>query len=297
MTRGGVELNIANLETFIYVVRLKSIHRASEALFLSQPAVTARIKSLERDLDTELFTRHGRQLKLNEQGHKFLPYAQQILQTLKEGREKLVKQTKKNEIVFGANPISSQYYITKAFASWRKSHPNLHFKFISKTHDELMTLLLNDELDFAFLGEVANSGVYQESVLDNSIRLIVYPDHPFAKKMTVTIQQLANEPLVFFECGTFDWDLVYKMFEVEGLKPNIVFNVNFLEVAKSLIKSEQGISFLPYLCVKDELEKGELLEVKFEQFNKIKQNIYLTYVSDVSVNILRDSIEESINEY
>lgn len=290
-------MNIANLETFIFVVRFKSIHRASEALFLSQPAVTARIKALERELNTELFTRQGRQLKLNEQGHKFLPYAQQILHTLKEGKNNLVNQTKENKVVFGANPITSQYFMTHALALWKENHPNLHFKFISKTHDELMTLLLNDELDFAFMGEISNESVYQESVLDNSIKLIVYPDHQFTSAKTVTVQQLANESLVFFECGVFDWDLVYKLFEVEKLKPNIVFNVNFLEVAKSLVKNKLGISFLPYLCVKDELERGELVEVKFEQLNKIKQNVYLTYIYDSSVNLLRDSIEKSISQY
>src|SRR5699024_10098785 len=129
-------------------------------------------KTLERELNTELFIRKGRQLELNDQGEKFIPYAQLILQTLKEGKNKLVKQTANNEIVFGANPITSQYFITKALALWKKNHPELRFKFISKSHEELVSLLLNDELDFAFMGAISNESVHQEPVFNNSIRLI-----------------------------------------------------------------------------------------------------------------------------
>ena len=57
-------VNIDNLEAFMYVVHLKSVHKASKALFLSQPTVTARIKSLERELNAELFIRQGEILRL-----------------------------------------------------------------------------------------------------------------------------------------------------------------------------------------------------------------------------------------
>lgn len=61
-------MNIDHFEAFMYVVHLESIHKAAEALYLSQPTVTARIKSLERDLGIELFLRKGRSLTLSEEG-------------------------------------------------------------------------------------------------------------------------------------------------------------------------------------------------------------------------------------
>src|SRR3954453_14571079 len=106
------KMNIDHLEAFIYVVQLESIHKAAEALYLSQPTVTARIKTLERDLGIELFLRKGRSLTLSEEGRTFIPYAQQIIRTYQQGKKLLNKEENPEEkIVIGANIITSQYFI------------------------------------------------------------------------------------------------------------------------------------------------------------------------------------------
>ncbi len=64
-------MNIDHIEAFLYVVHYKSIHKAANALFLSQPTVTARIKSLERELNVELFHRDGRSVILSDKGKDF----------------------------------------------------------------------------------------------------------------------------------------------------------------------------------------------------------------------------------
>lgn len=74
-------MNIENIEAFVYVNHYGSFNKAAEVLFLSQPSVTARIQTLERELDCKLFDRLGKQIALTEKGKQFLPYAQQIMQT------------------------------------------------------------------------------------------------------------------------------------------------------------------------------------------------------------------------
>ncbi len=289
-------VNIDNLEAFMYVVHLKSVHKASKALFLSQPTVTARIKSLERELNTELFIRQGRNLTLTYQGKEFIPYAQSILQTLREGKRQLKQKSAQDKIVFGANMITSQYFVPYALTTWKRNHPQLRFKFTGTTNDELISKLLNHQIDFAIMRAMDNEGIQQEPILDNSVRLIVYPGHPFIEQQ-VSVKELAKESMVFFECGAFDWDLIYKLFEVEGVEPNVEFKVDHLEVAKSFIKNRQSIGFLPYLCVKQELEKGELFEVDTTHLLQIKQNVYLSYIEKDAVNLLRNSIEESVQQF
>src|SRR4051794_36381285 len=101
-------MNIDHLEAFIYVVHLGSIHKAAEGLYLSQPTVTARIKTLERDLGIELFLRKGRSLTLTEEGKIFVPYAEQIINTYHQGKKLFKKDHKQEEVVIGANTITSQ---------------------------------------------------------------------------------------------------------------------------------------------------------------------------------------------
>lgn len=82
-------MNISHIESFLYVVKYKSIHKAANALYLTQPTVSARIKSLEDSLDTMLFHREGRRISLTKQGIEFIPYALTIVQSFHESKEYL----------------------------------------------------------------------------------------------------------------------------------------------------------------------------------------------------------------
>ncbi|MDP4104298.1 MAG: LysR family transcriptional regulator [Bacillota bacterium] len=273
-------MNIDHLEAFMYVVHLDSIHKAAEALYLSQPTVTARIKTLERDLDIELFLRKGRSLTLTEEGKEFIPYAEQIIRTYQQGKKLLKKENNQEEIVIGANTITSQYFIPFALPFLKKANPHLHFKFISAPNDILLDKLLQKQVDIAFMKEVSHNRIQIHELLDNSVRLVVYPGHPFQFQKKLTVQELAAEPMVFFECGAFDWNRIHKLFEVANVEPHIEFLVDHLEVAKSIILSKCGIGFLPHLCIKQELDRGELIEIDVSHIIKINQHIFATVLNN-----------------
>lgn len=92
------DMNIEYLEAFMYVVHLESIHKAADALYLSQPTITARIKTLERDLGTQLFLRKGRSMILTEEGKAFIPYAERIIRTYRQGKNLFKKKTEKMKL-------------------------------------------------------------------------------------------------------------------------------------------------------------------------------------------------------
>ena len=103
-------MNIENIEAFVYVIHYGSFNKASEVLFLSQPSVTARIQSLERELDCQLFDRIGKQVHLTDDGRKFLPYAQQLLQTFQKSKIHLKqKKALPNELRIGCTVSVSNY--------------------------------------------------------------------------------------------------------------------------------------------------------------------------------------------
>jgi LysR family transcriptional regulator, low CO2-responsive transcriptional regulator len=288
------KVNIDNIEAFIYVVHFNSIHKAADILFLSQPTVTARIKTLERELEVELFIRQGRGLILTDKGKEFLPFAEQMIRTFQQAKKQLNKGSSYEEITIGANIITSQYFIPFALPLWKKAYPNLQFKFITASNDTLMEKLLQKQVDFVFMKEIEHNRLEKHELLDNSVRLVAYPGHSFQFEKIVSLQQVAIEPLIFFECGAFDWNRVRKIFEVSQLEPNIVFQADHLEVAKSLILSGDGIGFLPYLCVKKELEQGILIEVDVANFKNMKQSIFLVHGNDkVAPPILFDEIFQS----
>jgi LysR family transcriptional regulator, low CO2-responsive transcriptional regulator len=291
-------MNIDHLEAFMYVVHLESVHKAAEALYLSQPTVTARIKTLERDLGIELFLRTGRSLTISEEGKAFIPYAEQIIGTYQQGKKLLKKEDNPDEIVIGANIITSQYFIPFALPFLKKANPQLRFKFHSATNDVLLNKLLQKQVDIAFMKDVTHRGIQKHELLNNSVRLVVYPGHIFQFQENLSIQQLASEPMVFFECGAFDWNRIHKLFEMANVNPRIEFLVDHLEVAKSIILSGNGIGFLPYLCIKDELERGKLIEVDVSHILQINQHIFATHLNNgFMYPELWNNILQSVKEF
>ncbi|PLS05368.1 LysR family transcriptional regulator [Neobacillus cucumis] len=291
-------MNIDHLEAFLYVVRLESIHKAAELLFLSQPTVTARIKTLEQDLGIELFLRRGRSLTLSEEGKSFIPYAEQIINTYQQGKKLLKKENHPEEIVIGANIITSQYFIPFALPILKKQHPQLRFKFISVSNEALLEKLLQKQVDIALMKDVSNHGVQKHKLLNNSVKLVVYPGHSFQYQEKISVRELANEQMVFFECGAFDWNRVFHLFEGAKVEPKVDFLVDHLEVAKSIILSKNGIGFLPSLSIKEELRRGELIEIDTSHMLQINQHIFAAHlISGFGYSKIWEDILLSVKEF
>lgn len=293
----GNSVNIDQIEAFLYVVELKSVHKASQALYLSQPTITARIKTLERHLNTELFTRNNRQLLLNDRGKAFVPYAREMMQMYKRVKKEMEQSNEHEAISIGANIISSQYFMPFVLPKWTAAHPNFKIHFHATTNDRLLEKVKTEEIDFAIMGATTEETVTQIALLDNSVKLIVHPHHPFAQLATVSVDLLAKEELVFFECGSFDWNYIYKLFELEQVKPNIYVKTDHLEVAKSYIKVNKCIGFLPHLAVHQELLSGELIEIETSNLLTIQQHIFLTYRNSNALNLLKDTIIASAESF
>ncbi len=275
---GGLRLNIDHIEAFLYVVHYKSIHKAANALFLSQPTVTARIKSLERELNVDLFHRDGRSVILSDKGKDFLPFATQIVQTIQQGKKQLKETQQSDEICIGTNLVTAQYFLAYALPKWKESFPHMRFQIITGSTSVILEKLQSHQIDIGFIQYVHKEGVNNELLLSNAVKLVMHQDHPFIRHTLIKAKELAKQKMVFFECGAFDWNYVHKMFEVEGVTANIEVRTDHLEVAKALIRTQEYMSFLPHLCVKKELESGEFVEINVKHLLDMNQHIFLTYM-------------------
>lgn len=291
-------MNIDHIEAFLYVVHYKSIHKAANALFLSQPTVTARIKSLERELNVELFYRDARSVILSEKGKDFLPFATQIVQTFQHGKKQLQETHASNEVCIGTNGVTAQYFLAYALPKWKERFPNMRFQIITGSTAIILEKLQSHQIDFAFIQYVHKEGVCNELLLNNAVKLVMHRDHPFTLETNIKAKELAKQKMVFFECGAFDWNYVHKMFEVEGVSANIEVRTDHLEVAKAFIRTKEYVSFLPHLCVKTELESGEFVEIDVKHLLDINQHIFLTYLKkDTLESAFWDNILSTANQF
>lgn len=253
-------VNIENIEAFVYVIHCGSFNKAAEALYLSQPSVTARIQSLERELDCRLFDRQGKLVKITEEGRRFLPYAQQLLMTYQKGKSHINrKKSLPDEIRIGCTVSVSNYVIPDLLPILQEKYPETQYKFVTGTTDEVVGKVLAKEVDVGFVRKINHPSLHSEPFYEDPISLYVYEGHPFAGKEKPTVEEIAEQPLVFFECGALDWLRVHRVFEHLEQPPNIRIQTDNSEMAKKLVLGKAGIAFLPGLSVREEVAQGRLI--------------------------------------
>ncbi|WP_040949827.1 LysR family transcriptional regulator [Gorillibacterium massiliense] len=259
-------MNIENIEAFVYVIHFGSFNKAAEALYLSQPSVTARIQTLERELDCRLFDRQGKQIQITEEGRRFLPYAQQLLLTYQKGKLHINrKNALPQEFRIGCTVSVANYIIPVLLPRLAALFPQTRYKFVTGPTDELVGKVLNKEVDIAFVRNVNHPSLHSEKFYEDPISLYVYKGHPFIGKEKVTVEEIAEQPLVFFECGALDWLRIHRVFEHLEHPPNIRIQTDNSEMAKKLVVGKAGIAFLPGLCTRIEAADDQLVPVPVEE--------------------------------
>lgn len=262
-------MNIENIESFVYINHYGSFNKTAEALFLSQPSVTARIQTLERELGCRLFDRIGKQVVLTEEGRKFLPYAQEMLKTLQKGRQHIRRSEKlPQELRIGSTISMSNYLIPELLPRLHERCPGIHVKLSTGGTDDLVKRLLAGEVDVAFIRKVMHPSLRTAAFYEDPIHLYVRSDHPFASEESVSVEELQERQLVFFECGTLDWLRIHRAFEALESPPEIAFHVDNSETAKKLILRGTGIGFLPAVCAREEVRDGRLTPVRVRELSE-----------------------------
>ena len=261
-------MNIENLEAFVHVNHFGSINKASKALFLSQPSVTSRIKSLERELDAQLFERSGRRLILTEKGSGFLPFAENMVDTLKKGKAYLDDSRNDNRLTVASSSLASFYLLPEILPAIKKECPGLNVKIITAPSDEVARMVSRGEAELGFASNVSAPGLKIHRAAASPIRLIVPPGHSFTGSKT-NAEKLGGNTIVFFACGSLDWTMVNTLFMKLEKQPYIKYEVDSMETAKGIILNRSAIGFLPELSVRREIEEGLLQAIDIPELTDV----------------------------
>src|SRR6266536_1784684 len=190
---GGV---LPQILAFLEVARRGNLSRAAEALYVSQPTLTARLKALESELGEQLFVRTRRGMRLTEAGEAFLPYAEHTVQAITDGRERLgeLRRGIMGKLVLGAPPTVSTYALPALLARFTAEHPGVR---LTVTTEEILELVLHDRVQIGLMRALGSAEVDAVPVYSDSLLAVVSPGHRLAGR-EVRLAELAGEPLVLF---------------------------------------------------------------------------------------------------
>jgi DNA-binding transcriptional LysR family regulator len=255
---------LAHLESFVEVARTGNVSRAAQALFLTQPAVTARLKSLESDLGVELFVRSARGMKLTDAGRAFLPYAQRTLGLVTEGRQVVadLREGATGELVIGAAPAVSTYLLPTILKTYRTTHPNVRLGVRTGHTEEVLEMVLRQEVNIGIGRPVRHPEVELIPVFEDELLLVVSRRHPFAARTKVRMDELASDRLILFDRASSYHELTSALFREAGVVPASVLELDNVEAAKKMVQQGLGVALLPRMALEAELRSRSLRPVR-----------------------------------
>jgi DNA-binding transcriptional LysR family regulator len=250
-------MDLANLNAFLAVAETGSFSMAGERLFLTQPAISKRISGLEQQLNVRLFDRLGREVRLTEAGQALLPRAYQILTALDDTRRAL---SNLNGEVSGRLSLATSHHIglhrlPPLLRTYTRAHPGvaLDIQFLDSEVAYEDVLHGRAELAVITLAPEAREPIDAVPVWDDLLDFVAAPEHPLARNGAVTLADVARHPAVFPGGNTFTHHIVRRLFEAQGLTPNIAMSTNYLETIKMMVSIGLAWSVLPRTMLDDQV--------------------------------------------
>ena len=270
-------MTLAFLHVFRRVYEQRSFSKAAEILYLTQPTVSAHIKSLEEELDIPLFDRLGRETVPTRAGDILYGYAKEI-ERLKLEAGEVINQFRgnmKGHLEIGGSTIPGEYLLPSMMGDFKREYPGITATVRIGDTKKIAEMVVNGDVELGFVGGAVDDKVLQ-STLFAMDELVLIASPSFLKK-SITMEELEAEPLVFREKGSGSRNALEKWMQKSSLSIDdfyIAAEMGSTEAIKQSVKSGLGLSVISKLAVTEELADGRLKEVKLPGL-PIKRNLYI----------------------
>jgi len=266
---------LSQIAAFVEVARRRSVSRAAEALFVTQPALTARLQGLERDLGARLFVRTPRGMKLTEAGESFLPYAVRALESLTDGRMQVnaLERGGAGRLAIGAAPAVSTYVLPGLLKRFAQSHPRVEVRVRTGHSEEMLELVLREQVDVGLVRALQHRDISSTPLYEDRLILVVDPEHPFAASGRIRLAEISGQQLILFDRTSSYHELTSALFRRAGISPSGVMELDNIDAAKKMVEQGFGVALLPHTSVADELAAGTLAEVAVQDAEPVRREI------------------------
>ena len=243
------------LRAFVSVVKLGTLTRAAEALYLSQPTISLQLQALERELGAVLMDRRRRRINLTDAGEALYELARPLVEgweTLDRDFQARVKGLQAGRLVIAAGTSTIQYLLPDLVRRYRERFPAVQLQLANVTGKDGMALLRADDADFAVgsMLDVPND-IAWAPVHHYDPMLIMPPDHPLATRDRITLEDLSPYGLILPPQRLSTYRLVDLVFQQRQVPYHVAIEVGGWDVIKEYVAMGMGISIVTGICITD----------------------------------------------
>jgi DNA-binding transcriptional LysR family regulator len=266
-------MDLSQLETFLAVIEERGFSRAASRLHRTQPAISHTIRRLEDEIGEPLFERVSREGTLTAPGELLREYAERLLKLRGEASSALeqLRSLERGHLNLAANEYTC-LYLLPVLDRFRRECPHIAVlvqrAFASKIPEHVLSR--NVELGIVTFPpedpQLKSIGVYTDSVV-----FIVNPRHAFARQKRVALRDLGSENFIAHNVVSPLRRRVLALFAQHKTPLNINVELPSLEAIKRFVAMGNGVALVPGLTVRDELARGELVQVQVQELRIERQ--------------------------
>ena len=239
----NIDFNL--LKIFYEVAKEENITRASENLFISQPAVSQSIKKLEVELGGALFNRNNKGLSLTEEGKSFYEYVKRAIEMIENGQDEFVnfKNLKSGKVRIGISTMLAKNILLKPLMAFHKDYGEIKIEIMNGLTKDLIDELEKGNLDVAIFSENINNGKLDSIVIKECHHCFIYNKEFYQFNGVTSLRELEKAPLILQMKKSNTRDMFDCIAQKYNLNFKNVTEVVSQELVKTLAQCGLGVGF------------------------------------------------------
>lgn len=261
-------MDIQNIRAFLAIAETGSFSRAAEKLFITQPAISKRISSLEESLDCQLFDRLGKTIQLTQAGEALIPSYQRILTEIDQ-TERIVSSLRTNvsgHLRFGTSHHIGLHRLPPVLRQYTRQFPDVELDIQFMDSEQAAALILKGSIELALitLPDEVEKPLTTIPVWTDPMEVVVSNDHPLAKQKSVTVGELTEYGVLIQSHSTHTRNIIDEALKLDD-DIKIIMESNYLETIKAMIQNGLGWGVLPESMIDSSLHQIKIRGVKMER--------------------------------
>lgn len=287
-------MDIHNIRAFLMVAETGSFSRAAEKLFITQPAISKRISTLEFTLDCQLFDRLGKTVQLTQAGVAIIPSYQRIMAEIDEAKNIIstLRTQVSGHLKFGTSHHIGLHRLPPVLRQYTRLYPDVELDVQFMDSEQAAALILEGSIELALvtLADNIEKPLTMIPVWTDNMLCVAAKDHILAKQKKVTKKQLAEHGVLLQSHSTHTRDIIDRALKLDA-NIKIIMESNYLETIKAMIQNGLGWGVLPESMIDNSLCKLKIKEVKMKRHLGVLLHNSRTLSS--SANALLEALKKS----
>jgi DNA-binding transcriptional LysR family regulator len=266
------------LKVFLAVATERSFSRAAEKLLRTQPAVSLAVQRLEVDLGEKLIDRSSTPPMLTDAGRIIVDYARRFENLEAEMQNSLaeLRDNSAGRLSIGANE-STSLYLLRHIEQYRQMYPKIKIQVRRTLSSKIPTQLLDGDLELGVISyDPDDERLVSKVIYTDHLAFVVSPEHRLAKQTSVSIADLGAETFIAHNVLSPYREVVLREFQRHRVPLNMDVEMPTVETIRKLVQRNEGVAFLPRMCVEQELAQKLLREVKVPELS-VERKIRLVH--------------------